>query len=144
MMTISCRSICSVTWLIAGEGGGDKIYQGHEELYFTKESNLKEGKIGPIKRKFLVFFSLSIFYLPLFNSVTEKAIPRLKNIGGHLTPHAPPPPPKLRLWVLAVCNTLSVYHCALLGANKVMVPATLCYRYPNMELPQYRPVLLAH
>jgi hypothetical protein len=46
------------------EGGrGDKTDRGCYELYFTKESNLKEGKIGLIKRKFLIFpFFLSIFF----------------------------------------------------------------------------------
>jgi hypothetical protein len=51
------RVIVSVTWLI---------------------TNLKEGKIGPIKRKLFVFFLLSIFYLPLFSSVTKRTIPMLK------------------------------------------------------------------
>jgi hypothetical protein len=55
------------------------------------ESNLKEGQICPIKRKFFIFFFLSVSYLPLFNPVTKN--PGLKDIGEHL-----PPPPKLRLW----------------------------------------------
>jgi hypothetical protein len=63
-------------------------------FYFTKESNLKEGKIGPIKRKVFIFFFLSIFYLPLFNSVT-KEIPRLEKYmgGGGRREHVPPLPP---------------------------------------------------
>jgi hypothetical protein len=83
----------SVHWLITrrrGEGGQND--HGYYEFYFTKESNLKEGKIGRIKRRFFIFFSLSIFYLPLFNSVTKKTIPSLKNIGGSFVhPLAPPP-----------------------------------------------------
>jgi hypothetical protein len=62
------------TWLITLGGGGGQIDHGYGELYFTKASNLKEGQIGPIKRKFLIFFLLSIFYLPLFNSVTKKRL----------------------------------------------------------------------
>jgi hypothetical protein len=42
-----------------GPGGGrGKIDYGYWELYFTKESNLKEGGIGPIKCKFSIFFFL--------------------------------------------------------------------------------------
>jgi hypothetical protein len=41
------------------EGKGEcEIDQVYEELYFTRESNLSEGKIGPIKRKFFIFFFL--------------------------------------------------------------------------------------
>jgi hypothetical protein len=38
-------------------GGGGKTDHGYL-LYFTKESNLKEGKTGPTKRKFFIFFFL--------------------------------------------------------------------------------------
>jgi hypothetical protein len=62
-------TIISVTWLTALRGKTDR---GYYKLYFTKESNLKEGKIGPIKSKFFNSFLLSIFYLPLFNSLTKE------------------------------------------------------------------------
>jgi hypothetical protein len=52
-------------------GGGGKTDHGYEELYFTKESNLKEGKIGPIECKFFTFCFLSVCYLPLLKSVTK-------------------------------------------------------------------------
>jgi hypothetical protein len=55
---------------------------------------LKEGKIGPVKRKFLIFFFLSTFCFPLSNSVTNSVtVPRLKNIGrggGEFAPLTPP------------------------------------------------------
>jgi hypothetical protein len=54
-----------------GGGGGSKFHHGYYELYFTKESNLIEGKIGPIKRKIFILLFVSTFYLPLFNSVTK-------------------------------------------------------------------------
>jgi hypothetical protein len=60
----------SVTRLITLERGGGKIDHGYYELYFTKESNMKERHIGPTKGKLFVF--LSIFYLPLFNSITKE------------------------------------------------------------------------
>jgi hypothetical protein len=63
--------IISVTWLITGGGGGGKIDHGFWVRYFAKGSNLKEGKIGPTKRKFFVFIFSAYFYLPLFNSVTK-------------------------------------------------------------------------
>jgi hypothetical protein len=81
-----------------GGGGGGKTVRGDLGLYLTKESNLKEGKISPVKLKFFIFFFLSIFYLPLFNSVTKK-FPGWKNIGGIGPPPLPPPPLKLRLWL---------------------------------------------
>jgi hypothetical protein len=58
-----------------------------------KESDLKEEKIRPIKCKFLTFFFLSAFYLPLFNSVTKKTIPKLKKYwgGGGFVPPCPLP-----------------------------------------------------
>jgi hypothetical protein len=43
-----------------GGGGGERIYYGYLEIYFTKDPILKEGKIGLIKRKIFIFF-LSIF-----------------------------------------------------------------------------------
>jgi hypothetical protein len=54
-----------------GGGGGRKTDHGYLELHFTKELNLKEGKVGPIKHKFFILFFLSSFYFPLFNSVTK-------------------------------------------------------------------------
>jgi hypothetical protein len=75
--------------LVNNTGGGGVTDHGYLVLYFTKEPNLKEVKIGPIKRISFVFFLQYNFYLPLFNSVTKK-IPRLKKcFGGHLPALAP-------------------------------------------------------
>jgi hypothetical protein len=52
---------------------------------------LKEGKIGPLKCKFLMPFFLSVFYLPLFNSATKELFLGSKNIGGDFGPSCPPP-----------------------------------------------------
>jgi hypothetical protein len=53
---------------------------------------MKDGKTGPIKRKFFIFIFLSIFFAII--QFSKQTIPTLKNIGGHLPPH-----PKLRLWL---------------------------------------------
>jgi hypothetical protein len=66
---------------VVREGGLWVFKYGFQKV--KKKSNLKEGKIGPIKCKFFIFFFLSIFYLPLFSSVTKQTIPRLKKyVGG--------------------------------------------------------------
>jgi hypothetical protein len=52
-------------------GGGGKTDHGYLELYFTRESNLEEGKIWFHKRQVFHFIFLSAFYLPLFNSATK-------------------------------------------------------------------------
>jgi hypothetical protein len=64
---------------------------------------LKEAKIGPKERKFLIFFFLSIFYLPLFNSVTKKN-PRLKKYwgGGAFASTAPQVTPMGQIQVFAL------------------------------------------
>jgi hypothetical protein len=54
---------------ITCEGGGGQNWPWVLGILFYKGSNLKDEKIGPIKRKFFIFFSLSTFYFPLFNSV---------------------------------------------------------------------------
>jgi hypothetical protein len=41
---------------LANNNGGPKLTMGI--MNFTKEANLKEGKTGPIERKFFVFFFL--------------------------------------------------------------------------------------
>jgi hypothetical protein len=44
-----------------GEGGGQNLQWVLGTLFYN-ESNLKEGKVGPIERKFFVFFSLSFLF----------------------------------------------------------------------------------
>jgi hypothetical protein len=65
---------------IVGGGGAKEGGQNSPWVLgtLTNESNLKEAKTGPIKRKFFIFFFLSVSYLLLFNSVTRKSIHRLK------------------------------------------------------------------
>jgi hypothetical protein len=55
---------------LGGGGRAGGIDHGYWELYFTGESDLKEGRIDPTKHIFFILFFL--FYLPLFNSVTKK------------------------------------------------------------------------
>jgi hypothetical protein len=73
---------------------------------------LKEGKIGTMKRKYLIFFFL-FFILPVFNSVNKKTIPRLKTY----LPRLPPPAP--RNYAYVVKNTVEQTTSACTGiANK--------------------------
>jgi hypothetical protein len=59
-----------------GKAGGEgKIDHGYQELYFTKKTNLKRRKTGPIKRKVFYYLFPVYFYLSLFKSVTKKVFP---------------------------------------------------------------------
>jgi hypothetical protein len=75
---------------------------------FYKGIRFERREIGPITRKFFIFFFLPIFYLALFNSVTNKDIPRLKKYWRGICPR--PPTPKLNLWEDVPVPVCTIYR----------------------------------
>jgi hypothetical protein len=69
---------------------GGRAVNGYQELYFTNESDLKVGKIGPIKGQFFILFFLSIFLFAIMQFSNQKII-RLKKYWGAFTPLSRPP-----------------------------------------------------
>jgi len=76
--------------------GRDKIDRGCLRRQYTKESKRGEEDwfvsvfFLPFHQKTIVLKIILFFYLPLFNSVPEKSVPRYQNIGRtFVLPHAP-------------------------------------------------------
>jgi hypothetical protein len=91
----------SVTWLITLKEGGQN-WPWILGTLFYKEVKFEGGRKWSIKRKFFIFFSLSVFYLTLFNSITKK-ISRLKKYWGGGA-FAPLPLPKFTPMLVRVAE----------------------------------------
>jgi hypothetical protein len=73
----------------------------------TKESNLKEGKIGPTKRTFFIFFLLSIYIFIHFRNQKNYSWVE-KILGAHL-----PPCPQVTPIYLSIYLSINKFSSAL-------------------------------
>jgi hypothetical protein len=84
---------------LANNIGGAKLTVGIRNFILRRIQIWERGKLVPKNVSFSFTFFCLFFYLPLFNSVTKKTIPRLKKDiegGGEF---APLTSPKLHIYV---------------------------------------------
>jgi hypothetical protein len=108
---------------IGGGRGRAKVTMGIRN-FILQGVKYKNGKIGPIKRKCFIF---SVYFLPLFNSVTKK-IPKLKKYrgGGHFSP-LPLPPGYAYAAASLIRHAYEIkQHCAT-----ALCPSLLKIKFPN-------------